>query len=915
MLKYRFVVWTVLITAVSLLAQTTEIQYLSGTGNDNTVKWNFMVTGGQHSNKWTKIPVPSCWELQGFGNYNYGRQLPHADEQGKYRYAFMVPQSWHSKKIELVFEGSMTDTEVWINGMSAGPVHKGAFYRFSYDITRLVRAGEENMLEVTVSKKSSNESVNLAERVADFWIFGGIFRPVYLRGLPWEHVDRVAIDAQADGSFAVDVFLENIELAKQVECQIKTKEGQNVGGPFSTQINKNDTHVRLTTQIENPQLWTAETPNLYVAEIRLKAADEMHMTSQKFGFRTVEVRKGDGIYVNNVKVHLKGVNRHSFWPESGRTLSKAISIEDVNLIKDMNMNAVRMSHYPPDAHFLDVCDSLGLFVLDELTGWQAAYDTETGKRLVKELVTRDVNHPCILFWDNGNEGGFNYELVPEFSKWDPQKRNVLHPWETASGINTSHYQDFEMFRKMLDDGPDLLMPTEIWHGLYDGGHGAGLQDYWDMAYNKKYNAGGFSWVFADEGVVRTDKNNILDNAGNQAPDGIVGPHHEKEASFFAIKEIYSPVYIVEKTLDSSFDGAIPVENRYYYTNLDQCSFSAWLGNFPGPFDDAEGLASRMDVQIAPVSCAPGEKSQLLLELPNNFSEYDVLYVNAKAKTGRDIYTWSFPLQKSRKYVDPVVDVKNGKIQADTSGNNLIVKAGNMEYVFETRRGKLRSVKKDGNTISFNNGPRLAAGGDRPATVHYGDENGAYVIESDFHSGNFIHLKWTVYASGWLKLDYLYRLYGYHDFMGVSFDYPEEMVQGMKWLGMGPYRVWKNRTAGVMLNVWQNDYNDTTPGESWDYPEFKGYYDAFHWVVIDTKEGQITVMTDQDDLYLRMLTPNLGKDARTATAPFPGGDISFLHGISPIGTKFRDAVNTGPHGVPYEANGDYTGTLYFYFGEK
>jgi beta-galactosidase/beta-glucuronidase len=100
----------------------------------------------------------------------------------------------------------------------------------------------------------------------------------------------------------------------------------------------------------------------------------------------MELRLHDGIYVNGKKVMLKGVCRHSEWPESGRTLSKAISIMDVNLMKDMNMNAVRMSHYPPDQHFLDVCDSLGLFVLDELTGWQNKYDTVVGKKLVKEMV-------------------------------------------------------------------------------------------------------------------------------------------------------------------------------------------------------------------------------------------------------------------------------------------------------------------------------------------------------------------------------------------------------------------------------------------------------------------------------------------------------------------------------------------------
>jgi hypothetical protein len=178
---------------------------------------------------------------------------------------------------------------------------------------------------------------------------------------------------------------------------------------------------------------------------------------QRFGFRTVELRLHDGIYVNGKKAMLKGVCRHSEWPESGRTLSKAISIMDVNLMKDMNMNAVRMSHYPPDQHFLDVCDSLGLFVLDELTGWQNKYDTAVGKKLVKEMVVRDVNHPAIIIWDNGNEGGWNTALDDQFKLYDPQNRVILHPWAKFNGTDTRHYPDYNYVVNSALYGNDVFL--------------------------------------------------------------------------------------------------------------------------------------------------------------------------------------------------------------------------------------------------------------------------------------------------------------------------------------------------------------------------------------------------------------------------------------------------------------------------
>lgn len=136
----------------------------------------------------------------------------------------------------------------------------------------------------------------------------------------------------------------------------------------------------------------------------------------------------------------------------------------------------------------------------------------------------------------------------------------------------------------------------------------------------------------------------------------------------------------------------------------------------------------------------------------------------------------------------------------------------------------------------------------------------------------------------------------------------------KWLGQDPYRVWKNRMRGTRLNVWQQDYNDPLPGQEWEYPEFKGYFANLYWAVLDTQEGDVTVVTDTDDLFLRLYTPQDGINPGGATAPFPAGDISFLHGIAPIGTKFKSANLLGPESQQNQTNASYEGTLYFYFGE-
>src|SRR5712671_1060552 len=198
--------WLAAVSPVS--AQQTQMQYLSGTDGEHTVPWDFFCPDGRNSGVWTNIAVPSCWELQGFGKFRYGLEdKKYTPIRGDYRHSFNVPAGWRGKRVFIVFDGVMTDAAVKVNGTEAGPLHQGAFYRFKYDITGLLKFGETNLLEVSVTDKSANNSVNGAERNADFWVFGGIFRPVWLQAEPAQFVDRVAIDARADGTFAMDYYL------------------------------------------------------------------------------------------------------------------------------------------------------------------------------------------------------------------------------------------------------------------------------------------------------------------------------------------------------------------------------------------------------------------------------------------------------------------------------------------------------------------------------------------------------------------------------------------------------------------------------------------------------------------------------------------------------------------------------------
>lgn len=902
--KY-FIICTLLLFSTNLFAQQTETLLLSGSGADKTVDWEFYCTDGMNSGKWTTIPVPSNWELQGFGKYNYGndKDSVRGKEQGLYKYRFAVPVEWKNKQVNIVFEGSMTDTEVKINGKLAGAVHQGAFYRFQYDIGKLLKYGKSNLLEVTVSKVSSNESVNKAERFADFWVFGGIFRPVYLEAKPIQNILRTAIDAKADGTIEADIFLNNIKSAAQVSAQVFTLQNKKVGRPILADVASGNIKVHLSGKVNDIISWNPESPNLYKIVFSLKINSEVvHEKTEQIGFRTVDVRERDGIYLNGVKVKLKGVNHHTFYPATGRASSKKMSIDDVKLMKEMNMNAVRTSHYPPDTHLLDVCDSLGLLVLDELTGWHNAYDTEVGTKLVKEMVTRDVNHPSIIIWNNGNEGGHNFDLDSLFDKYDIQKRTVLHPWNEFNGFATQHYRSYNYGAGTYWQGRDIVLPTEFLHGMYDGGHGAGLYDYWELIWKTPVAAGGFLWDFADEGVVRTDKNDEIDTDGSHAPDGIFGPFREKEGSFFAIKETWSPVLFEEMYISPHFDGVINLENRYFYTNLIQCSFTWTLAKMASP--NGKTKSSEITGDCVSPSIFPGQKGKLQLYLPADFYKYDVLYVTAFDHYHQELYTKSWPISLAEKIVKEIMPITAANKTVSVSEKDTLfhVNAGSVQFLIGKNSGKLRKVMNSKGEISFNNGPSLSAGITVFKSITQKMEGDTLHLTCSFDEkkSRMKEFVWTFYPSGIAKLLIHYVPEEYDidfEFMGVDFSYPENLVEGVKWMGDGPYRVWKNRMQGVELGVHQKDYNNTITGVSpLVYPEFKGYHSNMYWAKIESREQLFTVATSTDDVFLRLYTPAQPEKIYKRTAPaFPAGDISFMQAIPAIGTKSNDSWNMGPSG--------------------
>ncbi len=922
-MKKLFLILSILFTTLAS-AQETETLYLSGKGLGDTKTWTFYCSDGMNSKKWSKIEVPSQWELQGFGEYCYGRWYTIKGvknppmETGIYRTSFQTPASFKGKQVTIVFEGVMTDTEVLVNGKQAGDIHRGGFNQFSYDITGLLKSGK-NELEVKVSKESTEKSVNAAERKADWWIFGGIYRPVYLEAKPAIHIERIATDARADGSLHAAVFTSPIEegytLAASLQ-PVKLNDRQTSYNKQQVTLTKAGTEHEVRFQWNGIEVWNTETPNLYDLKLELldKSNRVVHAYKERIGFRTVEFREKDGIYVNGTKVVLKGINRHSFHPDGGRTTNAAISLMDGKLIKEMNINAVRF-HYAPDKHFMNVCDSLGIFVVSELAGWQNAYSTPVGSPLVKSLVTRDVNHPSIILWSNGNEGGFNHNFDALFAKYDPQKRHVIHAWADFNNLDTHHYPTFLTGVARFTNGYKVFMPTEFQHGMYDQGHGAGLEDFWANYTAHPLFAGGFMWDFSDNAVKRTDKGDILDSDGSNGTDGILGPYRQKEGSYYTVRDVWAPIQFQQLFITSSFKGEFIVRNDYLFSNLNTCRMKYRVLTAPSPLTGGQSQAIA-EGEVSLPAIDPHEAGTARMQVPANFFQGDILELKGYDRHGEEICTWTWPIHYAAEYTQGQLKqaISSGIATVKQEGEKIILSGGGVTVSFDTAKGTILETRNSKGVVSFNNGPLPVGMKAKIKEVKYRQESGNAIFTA-YYLGGVDSIRWTMTPAGLLQmyavtLDKANPGVGFDEAVfednitnfGFTFSYPEEKVKSMDWLGRGPYRVWRNRIRGANFGVWSKEYNNTITGADFAnmvYPEFKGYHGNLYWSRLNSTESPFTVYSGSDGVFMRIFTPEEPKDNKTnwrANPAFPEGDISFLYEI-PGMRCFKPIEHQGPKSQP------------------
>ena len=465
------------------------------------------------------------------------------------------------------------------------------------------------------------------------------------------------------------------------------------------------------------------------------------------------------------------------------------------------------------------------------------------------------------------------------------------------------------------------MPTEMLHAQDDGGAGAAMADFWNLHWKSQKSGGVFIWALVDEAVVRTDLNNALDANGLNANDGILGPRREKEGSFYALREIFSPLQLnIPVTLPEKFAQKIELENRFHFTNTKQCGFYWALVDFSKPFDRFDGYIVRKKGTVAAPDIAPTQKGQLDFSLPSDYENYDALVIVARDPFGKEIYKWTSKIKDNTSLLERFITVKSDSTTIRETDSLYTISGGEVSVVLDKLTGNLVATKNTANdyVLSFNNGPVLVKGNATLTSSKAYKEGYNQVVEFTY-SGNMKYVKWKINGSGWTMIEYEYIIEGDQPFTGISFSYPENYVLAARWLGKGPSRQWKNRIAGTPVNVWQNIYNNTHTGYSPTvYPEFKGYYGEVSWMELSTVQGKLYIASPDSGLYVRLFDFYALSDAAKPHPQIPIGDISFLDYIPPIGTKLATGLTTntrvyGPQSELNHVSGSKKRTLFFYFG--
>jgi len=728
--------------SVSELEQSTRFLSLNGLWNFNWVKKpnerpTTFHNGAYDDSKWTTIPVPANWEVEGFGHpiylderYPFTTKWPDAPTEynpvGTYRKEVNLSKEFLFEDVILHFAGAKSAMYVYVNGDYVG-YSQGSKTPAEFNITEFLKQGK-NLIALQQFRWSDASYLESQDMLR----MSGIERDVYLYTQPKVFVSDYYAETSLDSTYTDGYFDGIISVkntsdktaSRKISITISDDEGiyyqvfEKVEILSNSQLNFN-----YREQINTIRRWSAEIPNLYSLQIALE--DETQSKNNQFinrtlGFKQVEIKNGQ-LLINGKAVYFKGVDRHETDPYTGHVVSKESMEKDIRLMKQNNINAVRSAHYPNDPYWLDLCDKFGLYVIDEanIESHPLAIDesTQIGNEMswlpahmmrTQRMYYRDRNHPSIYSWSLGNEAGEG-EIFRETYQWLKEKdKTRIVQYEPAG---KEDYTDLycPMYPKseyLIDhaqsnsEKPSIMI--EYCHAM--GNSVGNLQDYWDIIEKFPNLQGGYIWDWVDQSLEYKDANGKpylayghdyhpdLPTDGNFLNNGLVDPYRNPHPHLSEVKKVYEPVQF--RYLG---DGIIELDNKNFFADFSDKAIR-WK-----VLKDGEGFALDLDIEI---DLLPQETKKIRLKnFPKNFSsngEY-ILEVGLVQKSltsllpqGHEVAWDQFFLQ-NRKKVE--ANSEKNKYSIISTEENIQIRNNQTELKIDSKSGEIISWNYVGNEIT------------------------------------------------------------------------------------------------------------------------------------------------------------------------------------------------------------------------
>ena len=556
---------------------------------------------GYNDKGWDDMKVPAVWELNGYGDpiyvnigypwrNQYKNNPPHVPTEknhvGSYRREFVIPADWSGKDIVAHFGAVSSNMYLWVNGKFVG-YSEDSKLEAEFDLTPYVKPGQKNLIAFQVFRWCDGSYFE----DQDFFRYTGVARDCYLYARNKKRIDdiRVVPDLDAEyksGSLTVNLSLKgnaavSLELLDAADKTVATAEVKGAGKQSSV------------IRVDNPNKWTAETPYLYTLRATLKEGNKVtEVVPLKVGFRKIEL-KNSQLLVNGQPVLFKGADRHEMDPDGGYVVSRERMIQDIQIMKKFNLNAVRTCHYPDDSFWYDLCDKYGIYVVAEanLESHGMGYEEATLAKVPsfkkthlernQRNVQRNYNHPSIIFWSLGNEAGYgsNFEAAYDWVKKEDPSRAVQYErsgYEGKTDIHCPMYLNYKDCIKYCEDDSKTkpLIQCEYAHAM--GNSEGGFKEYWDLVRKYPKYQGGFIWDFVDQSCRWTGKNgrmiyayggdfNRFDASDNNFCDnGLISPDRVPNPHMYEVGYFYQNIWTTAADLKA---GELNVYNENFFRDL------------------------------------------------------------------------------------------------------------------------------------------------------------------------------------------------------------------------------------------------------------------------------------------------------------------------------------------------------------